>query len=142
MKLLRSSHAVYKTQYHIVWVTKYRRKILNKGMSEYFSLVLKDIKKYYGDIQFIEIDTDNDHIHIHIVIPPKYSVATIIQKLKTNTSSKIKAKYDFLKSVYWGTEGIWSPGYFVSTAGINEEVIKKYVEMQGKEDKGQAELEL
>ena len=142
MKLLRSSHAVYKTQYHIVWVTKYRKKILNKGVSEYFSLVLKDIKKYHEDVQFVEIGSDHDHVHLHIVIPPKYSVSTIIQKLKTNTSSKIKAKYDFLKEVYWGTESIWSPGYFVSTVGINEEVIRKYVEMQGKEDKGQAELEL
>ena len=113
-------------------------------MSEYFSLVLKDIKKYYEDVQFVEIgsDRDHDHVHLHIVIPPKYSVSTIIQRLKTNTSSKIKAKYDFLKEVYWGTESIWSPGYFVSTVGINEEIIRRYVEMQGKEDKGQAELEL
>ncbi len=51
-------------------------------------------------------------------------------------------KFPFLDKVYWGVEGIWSIGYFVSTVGINESVIRKYIEMQGKEDRGQAQLEL
>ena len=58
------------------------------------------------------------------------------------TSKDIKKKFNFLKDVYWGTDGIWSDGYFVSTVGINEEIIKKYIEQQGKEDSGQAQLVL
>ena len=142
MKLIKSAHAIYKTQYHVVWVTKYRKEILNKGVSKYFCLVLPEIKKYHEDIKFIETGVDLDHVHIHTIIPPKYSVALVIQKLKSNTSKSLKAKYDFLKEVYWGTESIWSPGYFVSTVGINEKTIQNYVKMQGKEDSGQAELEV
>ena len=54
----------------------------------------------------------------------------------------MKQKFPFLKEVYWGAAGLWSDGYFVSTVGINEEVIKDYIERQGKEDIGQAKLEL
>ncbi len=54
----------------------------------------------------------------------------------------MKKKFAFLKEVYWGTDGIWSDGYFFSTVGINEKIIKNYIEMQGKEDLGQTEFVL
>jgi len=63
-----------------------------------------------------------------------------VNTIKSNTSSAIKKKFDFLKKVYWGTDGIWSDGYFVSTVGINEQIIRKYIERQGQEDSGQARL--
>ncbi len=83
-----------------------------------------------------------DHIHLYMVIPPKYAVSQVVETLKKNTSRHLRKKFRFLDKVYWDNGGIWSRGYFVSTVGINEEVIRKYVEMQGKEDTGQAELEL
>ena len=142
MKLRRSSHAVYKTEYHIVWVTKYRNKILNKGVSEYLKIKLREIRKYHPDVIIQEIGIDKDHIHIYIVIPPKYAISKIVQKMKSSTSRGLKEKFDFLKKVYWGTNSVWSVGYFVSTVGINEDVIRSYVKMQGEEDSGQAQLEL
>ncbi len=54
----------------------------------------------------------------------------------------LRNKFDYLKKVYWGNDGIWSEGYFVSTVGINEEVIQKYIRQQGEEDFGRAQLEL
>ena len=77
-----------------------------------------------------------------MVIPPKYSVSQVVETLKKNTSRQLRKKFRFLESVYWDHGGIWSRGYFVSTVGINEEIIRKYVEYQGKEDTGQAELAL
>jgi len=68
-------------------------------------------------------------------------VSEVVNVLKANTSRAIKEKFEFLKKVYWDGRGIWSKGYFVSTVGIEERIIKRYVEMQGKEDAGQAELE-
>ena len=53
----------------------------------------------------------------------------------------MRKKFPFLNDVYWGDDGIWSSGYFVSTIGLNEEMIRKYIEMQGREDDGQALLE-
>ena len=142
MKLRKSAHAVYKTEYHVIWVTKYRKEILNKGVSEYVKLKLKEVIKYYPDIIYLEIGTDKDHIHLHLVIPPKYSVARIISIMKSNTSKEIKKRFEFLKEAYWGTGSIWSKGYFVTTVGINDKVVSRYVKMQGTEDAGQAELEI
>lgn len=142
MKLRKQAHTVYKTQYHIVFVTKYRRKILTKGVEEWLKLRLREIRKYKPDLEYIEIGMDKDHVHLYMVIPPKYSVSEIVNQIKVNTSRDMKAKFEFLEKVYWGTDSVWSTGFFVSTVGIDEEVVRKYVEMQGKEDSGQAKLEL
>ena len=103
---------------------------------------LKEVKTYYPALDIIEINHDVDHIHILAVIPPKMSVGQVVRILKSNTSRDLKKKFPFLKKVYWGTDGIWSDGYFVSTVGVNEEIIKRYIENQGKEDSGQAQLVL
>ena len=75
-----------------------------------------------------------------ISIPPKMSVGSVVRLIKANTSRVIKEKFPFLKDVYWGTDGIWSEGYFVSTTGINEGIIRKYIDEQGKEDLGHSKL--
>jgi putative transposase len=103
---------------------------------------LKQIKDHYPELDIITVNHDTDHIHILAVIPPRMSVSEVVRIIKSNTSKDIKKKFSFLKDVYWGTDGIWSDGYFVSTVGINEEIIKKYIEQQGKEDSGQAQLVL
>lgn len=133
---------MYKTQYHIVFVTKYRRKILIKGVESWLRLRLQEIRKYKPDLEYIEIGMDKDHVHLHIIIPPKYSVSTIVNQIKVNTSRDMKERFGFLAKVYWGTDSVWSRGFFVSTVGINEAVIQNYVRMQGQEDSGQAQLEL
>lgn len=103
---------------------------------------LKEVKDYYPELDILEINHDDDHIHMLIVIPPKMSVGQVVRILKSNTSKRLKDKFPFLKKVYWGTDGVWSDGYFVSTIGINENVIKNYIEKQGQEDSGQAQLVL
>lgn len=103
---------------------------------------LQQVRDHYPEIEILEINHDIDHIHILVVVPPKMSVSQVVRILKSNTSRDLKKKFPFLKKVYWGTDGIWSDGYFVSTVGINEEIIKKYIERQGKEDSGQAKLVL
>ncbi len=106
----------------------------------YIKLKLKEINKYHPDIVFKEVN--HDHIHLLVSIPPQRSVGSVVRIVKANTARELKAKFSFLKKTYWGTESIWSSGYFVSTVGINEDVIKQYIENQGKEDVGQAKLEL
>lgn len=143
MKLYKQAHTVYKTQYHIAWITRYRRKILQHGIEEYFKLLIREVQKFFPDIIIITtIGTDLDHVHIHVVIPPKYAVSKIVEAIKSNTSHKMKEKFLYLRKVYWDEGGIWAAGFFVSTAGINEEIIKNYVKMQGEHDSGQLTLEL
>jgi putative transposase len=122
--------------------SKYRRKIFNKGLGTYLYKLLKGVESYYPEIEIIEYNYDDDHIHILASIPPKMSVGSVIRILKSNTSRGLKREFKFLKEVYWGTDGIWSAGYFVSTVGASEKVIKNYIEHQGKEDSAQAELDL
>lgn len=76
-----------------------------------------------------------------VSIPPTMSVGKVVGLIKQNTARELKQKFPFLKQVYWGTDSVWSEGYFVSTVGINESIIQKYIENQGKKDAGQAELE-
>ena len=142
MRLIKAAHSVYQTQYHIVWVTRFRRKILVRGVAEYLETKLEEIRKYYPDWKYIAIGIDVDYVHLHMVIPPKYAVSMVVETIKKNTSRHLSLKFRFLKRVYWDNRGIWSKGFFVSTVGINEAVIRKYVQMQEKEDTGQAELEL
>lgn len=142
MKLHKQAHTVYKTQYHIVWVTRFRRKILTPGVASYLRIKLEEVRKYYPDWYIEEVGMDKDHIHVHMIIPPKYSVSMVVETIKKNTSKSLREKFShFLNKVYWDEGGIWSKGFFVSTVGINEEIIKRYIEMQGEEDAGQAQLE-
>ena len=141
MKLRKAAHTVYKTQYHIVFVTKYRRKILTKGVSQWLRPAFQQLRKFSPDIEFIEIGIDRDHVHLYMLIPPRYAVSQVVNRIKVNTSHQMKRKFGFLKQVYWGTESVWSTGYFVSTVGVDESVIAKYVAMQGREDAGQAQLD-
>lgn len=142
MEFKKQAHCVYYCTYHIVLPTKYRRKVFNKGVFAYFEHKLKEVNKYYPEITFEKVNHDVDHVHFMISIPPKMSVGSAVRIVKANTSKGMKKKFSFLKELYWGTDGIWSDGYFVSTVGVNEETIKHYIENQRKEDAGQAMLDL
>ena len=76
-----------------------------------------------------------------MVIPPKYAVSMVVETIKKNTNRSLSRKFNFLQNVYWDKKGIWGKGYFVSTVGINEAVIRKYVQCQAEEETGQAQLE-
>lgn len=141
-ELRRTSHAVFICDYHLVWPTKYRRKIFNEGVLAYLKEVLKELPKYYPELLIKEINTDEDHVHLLVSIPPQWRVGQAVRIIKANTARALNDKFPFLRKTYYGTRSIWSAGYFVSTVGVNEEVIRKYIEMQGKEDAGQAQLEL
>ena len=142
MEYKKQTHCVYLCDYHIVFPTKYRRKVINPGIFAYLKLKIREIGKHYPELEVKEINHDRDHIHILISIPPKMSVGNAVRIIKANTARSIRQKFPILRKVYWGSEGMWSDGYFVSTIGINESIIRRYIEEQGKEDAGQAKLEL
>ena len=137
----KQGHSVYYTRYHLVISTKYRRKILKAGIGEYLRKRIIGIGERNPEIEIIEVKADMDHVHILLSIPPKYSVSEVVHMIKANTGGYMRKRFPFLDKIYWGVDGIWSIGYFVSTAGINEETIRQYIEKQGQEDSGQAKLE-
>ena len=111
------------------------------GTYDYFKKLMMTVTRHYPELEIIEMNHDRDHVHIFMSIPPKMSVGSVVRIIKSNTGRKMKSKFIFLQKIYRGGSGIWSSGYFVSTTGINEEIIKNYIKHQGKEDCGQAELE-
>ena len=88
------------------------------------------------------IGFDQDHVHMVMVIPPKYSIASVMGQLKSQSTSLVRRKFAWLQNVYWKENIVWSPGYFVSSVGIDEATIKRYVETQGQQDSGQLRLKL
>lgn len=142
MQYAKLSHCVYHCEYHLVLVTKYRHKVFNEGIFAYFKTKIEEIRKHYPLIKVNIINHDTDHIHMSVSIPPTMSVGSAVRIIKSNTAVKLKQKFPFLKDIYWGTESIWSEGYFVSTIGLNEETVRRYIEQQGQEDSGQALLAL
>ena len=143
MEFRKQAHSVYYCDFHLVLTTKYRKPwIANAGIFAFLELKLTEIRKHYPEVEYKEVNHDKDHIHLLVSIPPKMSVGSVVRIIKSNTAVGMKQKFPFLKEMYWGTDGIWSDGYFVSTVGVDEEVIRKYIQNQGKEDSGQAKLEL
>lgn len=140
MDFKKQSNCVYHCIYHIVIGTKYRRRIFNDGVFAYMKETLKELPAHYPELEILEINHGQDHIHIMMWVPPKMPVGRVVGIIKSNTARHLKQKFPFLKEVYWGTDSIWSEGYFVSTVGINEEIIRRYIEKQGQEDAGQAKL--
>ena len=137
-----SGHGVYRTEYHVVWIPKYRRRILNSGVAGYLERLWPKIMKGMPGVEMVQQNIQVDHIHTIIIIPPKYSVSEVIGRLKGQSASKLRKKFTWLEKVYWKENLVWSPGYFVSTIGLNEEQIIKYVKWQESQDSGQAKLVL
>lgn len=140
MELTHISHSVYHCDYHIVIVTKYRRNIFNEGIFSYMDTKLAEISEHYPLVRFKEVNHDKNHIHLLVSIPPTMGVGKVVGIIKQNTAREMKKKFPIVKEVYWGTESMWSEGYFVTTVGINEKIIKQYIEEQGKKDSGQIRL--
>ena len=141
MEIKFSAHGSYRHQYHIVWIPKYRKKILKAGVKTYIERGLKELTEYFPEVKMIQWNIQIDHIHLITEIPPKYSVSEILEKLKSNTARKIRKRFEWIRNIY--TKGaFWSPGFFSSTVGLNEKQIARYVEFQEKVDKGEYQLKL
>ena len=133
-KYKKLSHVIYKCDYHIVWVSKYRYRIL-KGRIKQF--IEEDIKLLceWKKSEVIELNVQVDHVHLVVSVPPKVSISELMGTLKGKLAIKLFKSYPGLKQKpYWGNH-FWARGYFVSTVGIDEETIRRYVKYQEEEEK-------
>ena len=127
------SHIVYDIQYHIVWTTKYRYKVL-KGK---IAVRLRELLRQGCEARKITIVKGNigkEHVHMLISCPPSIAPSKMMQYLKGRSSKILQEEFDELKKRYWG-QHLWAPGYFCRTVGsVTEEMIKQYIEEQGKDN--------
>ena len=124
----RLSHTVWDCKYHIVWVPKKRRKIIYGKLRQELRTILKRLCEYKG-VEVVEGTMCIDHIHVCLAIPPKYSVSTIVGYLKGKSTMIVFEKYSRLKRNFRG-HSFWARGYYVSTVGLDEARIRKYIKNQ------------
>lgn len=141
MEIRVSGHSVYRTQYHIVWVTKYRRRILNPGVQGYLQKILPKVMRGLPGCEIRQCSIREEHLHLIMLIPPRYAVSEVIGRIKSQTASILRKRFTWLKKVYRKENILWSSGFFVSTVGLDEKAALEYVKWQGCQDSGQAELE-
>ena len=131
-KYRRQSHATYDCRYHLVWVTKYRFRVIDKEVEIALKWAIKDICDW-KDIEILEGAVKAEHIHLYLQIPPKYSISDTMKWLKGKSSERLLQKFPALEKQYWGRH-LWARGYFVSTVGITDEIIRQYIQKQRDEE--------
>jgi len=128
------NHSTYKLQYHIVWGTKYRRKWLKPYVKAVLKESIYETCMKYPTLFIQAVNTDEDHVHLQMEIPPSIAIADAVQKLKSLSSVALRKQFKFIREMYLEKDGIWSVGYFVSSIGLNEGQIKRYIEWQDKKE--------
>lgn len=133
-KYRKLSHTVYQCSYHIVFVPKYRYRILEGKVKDIVEQKLRQICEWY-DVEIDEMSIQPDHVHMMVSIPPKISVSEFMGVLKGKSAIHLfKTRKRLKEKPYWGNH-FWARGYFVTTVGIDEEIIRRYIKHQEKEER-------
>ena len=126
------AHTKWMCKYHIVFTPKYRRKMIYNQYREDVREIIKQLCSYKG-VEILGGNVMSDHVHILVSIPPKMSVSSFMGYLKGKSALMMFDRHANLKYKF-GNRHFWSEGYYVSTVGLNEAVIKKYIQDQEKYD--------
>ena len=128
------AHSIWHCHYHIVWVPKYRFRILRGEVKREVEKMVRMISKQLSCI-VEELNVQDDHVHLLVMIPPKLSISKYVGKVKGRTAIRVFNEFPELKvKPYWGNH-FWAKGYCVDTVGLDLEKIRKYVKYQEKRDK-------
>jgi putative transposase len=127
------SHTVWECKYHIVWIPKYRRKALYGDLREHLGTILRELA-VQRESNILEGHLRPDHIHMLISIPPKYAVAQVVGFIKGKSAIQIARTFGGRKRNFTG-QHFWARGYFASTVGRDEKVIREYIKKQEQEDR-------
>ena len=137
-KYRKIAHSIYQCNYHVVFTPKYRYRILEGKIKEIVEHKIRQVCAWY-DVEIEEMNIQVDHIHMLISIPPKRSVSEVMGIIKGKSAIHLfKTKKQLKEKPYWGNH-FWARGYFVTTVGIDEEMIRRYIQHQEKQEKKQEE---
>ena len=133
MSYCTGSHTKFYHRYHVVWVTKYRYKVLKGDMRVRIREIIRQTCNELG-VQIVKGVLSSDHVHMFLSIPPHVAVSTVMQRIKGRTSRKVQMEFPELKNRYWGRR-LWARGYFSTTSGnVTDDVILKYLELHSKRE--------
>jgi putative transposase len=133
------SHVRWECKYHVVIIPKYRKKVLYGQLRKQIGPILRELCRQRG-VELLEGHTMSDHVHMCLSIPPKFSVAYTVGFLKGKSAVRIHR--ELLSERRMTGLHFWATGYCVSTVGLDEERIRKYIREQEKLESGQGELDL
>ena len=134
------SHTRWNCKYHIVFIPRYRRKEIYGQIKSDIGKILRTLCEY-KEVEIIEAHAMKDHIHMLVMIPPKLAVSSFMGYLKGKSSLMIFERHANLKYKY-GNRNFWAKGYFVSTVGLKDEVVREYIRNQELEDMKEDNLSL
>ena len=135
------SHTIWHCQYHIVWVPKYRHRILDGAIGEATETGIQAISRYAG-CEVVELNVQRDHVHLITMVPPKVAISALMGRVKGQTAIKLFKQFRHLRQKpYWGNH-LWAKGYCVDTVGLDAEMIRKYVQHQEEKERQIEQLTL
>ena len=128
------SHSLWHCQYHIVWVPKYRFRVLTGPVASEVSRCIRAFSEQKG-AEIVELNVQIDHVHLLVLVPPKISISSFVGILKGRTAIRVFNKFSNLRQKpYWGNH-FWARGYCVDSIGLDAEMIRKYVKYQEKKER-------
>ena len=134
------NHSHWECKYHIVWIPKYRKKVLFGQLRKYLGQIFKELAQN-RECEILEGHMMPDHVHMLISIPPKYSVAQVVGYIKGKSAIHVARNYLGHKQNFTGQQ-FWARGYHVSTVGRDENAIREYIKEQEAEDQRLEQLNL
>jgi putative transposase len=127
------AHTIWYCHYHIIWVPKYRYKILKGEIKEEVEASIRAQSEQMR-CEIEELNVQEDHVHMLVMIPPKLSVSKYVGRVKGKTAIRVLSKYGKIRiKPYWGNH-FWARGYCVDTVGLDPEKIRKYIKYQEKKE--------
>jgi REP-associated tyrosine transposase len=134
------NHTTWDCKYHLIWIPKYRKKVIYGNLRIYLGEVLRELA-LQKECKIIEGHLMGDHVHLLISVPPKYAVSQVVGYIKGKSAIHIARTYSGRRHNFTG-QNFWARGYFVSTVGRDEETVKKYIKKQEDADRKIDQLKL
>jgi putative transposase len=124
-----NAHCVYVINYHLVWIPRYRKKILVEPIATRLKQLFREIATQYG-FEIVADEVMPDHVHLFVSAPPKFAPSQVVRLFKGITSRRLTQEFQQIRRAYWGTNAtLWAEGYYVGTAGhVSAETIHRYIE--------------
>ena len=134
------AHTTYLCNYHVVFCPKYRFRVMRGKIGQKVRDWIRKICEWKG-IEIIEGHVSRDHVHLVLSIPPKYAVSEIIGTIKGRVAIRVFKEIPEFRKKYWGKR-FWARGYFVSTIGVDERIIRQYIQKQEMKEREAKQLDM
>ena len=129
MTYRHGSHTIFSIHLHLVWITKYRKKVLVDSVALRVRDMIREICQGEG-VDIIKGHVSKDHVHLFVSIPPQVTISRLVQRMKGKTSFKLLSEFAHLRKTYWGRH-FWARGYFCCSSGnVTDEMIIQYIQEQ------------